>query len=100
MPCKGGVRPLGAELGALLKQVDGWNVGAEHQITKNFAFPRFSESPRFREESWGNRRRTGAPPDIYLAWGKVELKIWTHTIDGLTESDFILAAKIDQLARG
>ena len=41
----------------------------------------------------------GHHPDIYLAWGKAEIKIWTHKIDGLTESDFILAAKIDQLPR-
>lgn len=100
VPCRGGVPPLtGQELAALQKQVDGWNVVQEHHITKTFTFPDFRQALAFVNKVGELAEEQGHHPDIYLTWGKVEIKDWTHKIDGLTESDFILAAKIDQLAR-
>jgi 4a-hydroxytetrahydrobiopterin dehydratase len=92
------VPPLkGEALSSLQKQVDGWNVVEEHHITKTFNFPNFREALRFVNRVGELAEEQGHHPDLYLAWGRVEVKTWTHKIDGLTESDFILAAKIDQL---
>ncbi len=100
VPCRGGVPPLkGAELAALARQVDGWKVVNEHHITKSFAFPNFRKALEFTNRIGELAEEQGHHPDIYLAWGKVDVSTWTHKIDGLTESDFILAAKIDQLPR-
>ena len=100
VPCRGGVPPLkGAELAALAKQVDGWAVVEEHHVTRTFKFPDFRQALNFVNKVGELAEEQGHHPDIYLAWGKAEIKIWTHKIDGLTESDFILAAKIDQLPR-
>ena len=99
VPCRGGVPPFkGAELAALAKQVDGWAVVEEHHVTKTFKFPDFRQALNFVNKVGELAEEQGHHPDIYLAWGKAEIKIWTHKIDGLTESDFILAAKIDQLS--
>jgi 4a-hydroxytetrahydrobiopterin dehydratase len=99
VPCRGGVPPLkGEELASLQKQVDGWNVVEEHQVTKTFTFPNFREALKFVNQVGELAEEQGHHPDIFLAWGKVEITTWTHKIDGLTESDFILGAKIDQLA--
>src|SRR5258708_8184110 len=98
VPCRGGVPPLkGKELVALQKQVDGWNVVEEHHITKAFKFPNFREALKFVNRVGELAEEQGHHPDIFLTWGKVDVTSWTHKIDGLTESDFILAAKIDQL---
>lgn len=98
VPCRGGVPPLkGAELQKLSRQVDGWGVVEEHHIKKNFKFPDFRTALAFVNKVGELAEAQSHHPDIYLAWGKVEVTIWTHKIDGLTESDFILAAKIDQL---
>jgi 4a-hydroxytetrahydrobiopterin dehydratase len=78
-------------------QVDGWNVIEEHHITKAFKFPDFREALKFANRIGELAEEQGHHPDIFLAWGKVEITIWTHKIHGLTESDFILAAKIDHL---
>ena len=98
VPCRGGVPPLkGEELAALEKQVDGWNVIDEHHIRKAFKFPDFREALKFVNRVGELAEEQGHHPDFFLAWGKVEITAWTHKINGLTESDFILAAKIDQL---
>ena len=97
VPCRGGVPPLkGEELAALQMQVDGWNVVEEHHITKTFKFPNFREALKFVNGVDELAEEQGHHPVIFLAWGKVEITVWTHKINGLTESDFILAAKIDQ----
>jgi 4a-hydroxytetrahydrobiopterin dehydratase len=85
--CKGGVPPLaGNDLARLAQQLHaGWNVVNEHHLEREFKFSNFREALQNQH------------PDIYLAWGKVKLTLWTHKIDGLTESDFIFAAKVDQL---
>ena len=87
----------GKELVALQKQVDGWNVVEEHHITKAFKFPNFREALKFVNRVGELTEEQAHHPDIFLTWGKVDVTSWTHKIDGLTESDFILAAKIDQL---
>jgi 4a-hydroxytetrahydrobiopterin dehydratase len=92
------VPPLkGEELAALQKQVDGWNVVEDHHVTKTFKFPDFRKALEFVNRVGELAEEQGHHPDIFLTWGRVEITIWTHKINGLTESDFILAAKIDQL---
>ena len=99
VPCRGGVPALkGGELESLLRLLDeGWKVINEHHLEKNYAFPDFKEALAFTNRVGSLAEEQGHHPDIYLAWGKVVLTIWTHAIDGLTESDFILAAKADQV---
>lgn len=98
VPCRGGVPPLkGEELASLQRQVDGWNVIEGHHITKTFTFPDFRGALTFVNRVGELAEEQGHHPDISLAWGKVGITTWTHKINGLTESDFILAAKIDQL---
>ena len=98
VPWHGGVPPLeGEELTRLQKQVDGWDIIEEHHITKTFAFPDFRGALKFVNRVGELAEEQGHHPDILLAWGKVDITTWTHKINGLTESDFILAAKIDKL---
>ena len=98
VPCRGGVPPLhGGELETLKAQVPGWQVVDEHHLTRSFTFPDFRSALDFVNRVGGVAEAEGHHPDLYLAWGKVDVKTWTHKIDGLTESDFILAAKIDEL---
>jgi 4a-hydroxytetrahydrobiopterin dehydratase len=99
VPCRGGVPPLqGAELAALAAQVPGWQVVNEHHITKSYKFPDFAAALAFVNRVGALAEQQGHHPDIFLAWGRADVTIWTHKIDGLTESDFILAAKIDRVA--
>lgn len=98
VPCRGGVPPLkGAELENLKNQVTGWQVVEEHHLTKTYTFPDFLKALEFVNRAGAIAEQEGHHPDLYLSWGKVGVKTWTHKIDGLTESDFILAAKIDQI---
>ena len=100
VPCRGGVPPLqGAELDALKRQVPGWDVVNEHHLKRAFSLPDFQSALDFVNRVGAIAEEQGHHPDIYLTWGKAEIAIWTHKIDGLTESDFILAAKIDRLKR-
>ncbi|MGH9425257.1 MAG: 4a-hydroxytetrahydrobiopterin dehydratase [Terriglobia bacterium] len=86
----------GEELAALQKQVEAWNVVEEHHITKTFKLPNFREALKFVNRVGELAEEQRHHPDILLTWGKVEITTWTHKINGLTESDFILAAKIDR----
>ncbi len=98
VPCRGGVPPLrGAELEKLHKSVPGWTVTNEHHIHREFRFPDFKQALAFVNRVGEVAESEGHHPDIFLAWGKADITLWTHKIDGLTESDFILAAKIDRL---
>lgn len=98
VPCRGGVPPLkGQELASFQKQVQGWTVVDEHHIVKAFKFPDFRRALEFVNRVGELAEQQGHHPDIFLAWGKVEVTLWTHAIEGLTESDFIMAAKIDRL---
>ena len=97
IPCRGGVPPLkGAELEALARELgNGWSVVNEHHLEKEYKFPDFAEALAFTNNVGAVAEAAGHHPDIHLAWGKVRVTIWTHKIDGLTRSDFVLAAKID-----
>ena len=99
VPCMGGVPPLkGQELVRLARELDGgWQVVEERQLEKEYQFKDFREALGFTNKVGDLAEAQGHHPDIYLAWGKVKLAIWTHKINGLTESDFVLAAKADKL---
>lgn len=100
VPCRGGIPALkGQELASLKAQVPGWEVLNEHHLHKTYTFPDFKQALAFTNKVGDVAEQQGHHPDILLTWGKVEITIWTHKIDGLTESDFILAAKIDKLPR-
>jgi 4a-hydroxytetrahydrobiopterin dehydratase len=98
VPCRGGVPPLqGPEIEKLLGQLDGWQVINEHHLQKSYRFEDFRASLHFVNRIGELAESQGHHPDICFGWGQAEIKIWTHKIDGLTESDFVLAAKIDKL---
>ena len=99
IPCKGGVPPLkGKELDKMARELNGgWKVADEHHLEKEYKFKDFREALAFTNRVGELAEAHGHHPDIYLAWGKVKLTMWTHKIDGLTESDFIFAAKADRL---
>jgi 4a-hydroxytetrahydrobiopterin dehydratase len=100
VPCRGGVPPLkGSEITKLLDDLEGWEVINEHHLRKGFQFTNFLQSQEFVNRVGDIAEEQGHHPDICFGWGKAEITIWTHKIDGLTESDFILAAKIDQLGK-
>jgi len=98
VPCKGGVPALQGEACEVLlgKLGGGWRVVNNHHLEKEWTFSNFKEALAFTNRVGALAEQQGHHPDIYLAWGKVRLTIWTHKIDGLTESDFVFAAKADQ----
>ena len=98
IPCKGGVPPLkGEKLEDLLEKLkNNWKIIKEHHLEKEYSFKNFKEALDFTIKVGELAENQGHHPDIFLAWGKVKLTIWTHKIDGLTESDFIFAAKADK----
>jgi 4a-hydroxytetrahydrobiopterin dehydratase len=98
VPCKGGVPPLaGKELDDLSRQLGGdWQVVDGHHLEKEYRFPNFVDALAFVNRVGALAEEQGHHPDIYLTWGKVKLTLWTHKIDGLTESDFVFAAKADK----
>ena len=98
VPCKGGVPPLkGDIIKTLQNHVMDWMVIEDHHLERTFNFPDFKTALDFVNRVGAKAEEEGHHPDIALAWGKVEITIWTHKINGLTESDFIMAAKIDQV---
>jgi 4a-hydroxytetrahydrobiopterin dehydratase len=100
IPCQGGVPPLkGAEIEKYRAEIPEWNVVNEHHLERVFQFPDFKTALEFVNRVGELAEEQGHHPDLLLSWGRVEVRIWTHKVDGLTESDFILAAKIDRLPR-
>ncbi|HWD99734.1 MAG TPA: 4a-hydroxytetrahydrobiopterin dehydratase [Bryobacteraceae bacterium] len=98
VPCQGGVPALkGAELEALKSQLPGWEVVNEHHLHRVFKFPDFKTALDFVNRAGAIAEEQGHHPDLLLAWGRVEVTVFTHKVGGLTESDFVLAAKIDRL---
>ncbi|HEX9639224.1 MAG TPA: 4a-hydroxytetrahydrobiopterin dehydratase [Acidobacteriota bacterium] len=94
VPCKGGVPPLTRDqYQPLLSQLSGWEVIDDHHLVKRYTFPDFQSALDFVNQIGAIAEQQGHHPDIELGWGKVGVKIYTHKINGLTESDFILAAK-------
>jgi len=80
----------------LMEQLDGWSFEQGH-LAKSYAFNDFAGALEFVNRIGAISEEQGHHPDIYMTWGKVSVEIWTHKIDGLTESDFILAAKFDEI---
>lgn len=101
VPCKGGVPPMspGETTELLGKLGGGWQVVSNHHLEKSYEFPDFRSALAFTNRVGELAEEEGHHPDIHLSWGRVRLVVWTHKIDGLTESDFVLAAKADQLER-
>ena len=98
VPCRGDVPPLkGEELEELSRQVPDWEVVDEHRLRRPFRFKNFREALDFVNRVGELAEEQAHHPDIELGWGRVGITIFTHKIDGLTESDFILAAKVDRL---
>ena len=102
MPCEGGVMPFDiSEIHKYQKKVDGWDITeGEDKIffmSKKFKFENFLKSQDFVNEVGKISEQEGHHPDILFGWGYAEMKVTTHAIKGLSENDFILAAKIDKL---
>ena len=98
VPCRGGVPPLdGDQIRELQARIDAWDAIDDHHLSKTFKFPDFVQALGFVNRVGALAEEQGHHPNIFLTWGRVRIEIWTHKIDGLTESDFILAAKIDKL---
>ena len=98
IPCRGGVPPLkGIQLADLQgKLKNDWKIINEHHLEKEYSFINFKEALEFTIKVGELAENQDHHPDIFLTWGKVKVTIWTHKIDGLTESDFIFAAKTDR----
>ena len=98
VPCRGGTPPLkGAELDQFTRQLPEWKVVDSHHIERAFTFPDFVTALAFVNRIGAVAEQEGHHPDLTLGWGRVGVVTYTHAIKGLSESDFILAAKIDQL---
>jgi len=98
VPCRGGVPPLtAAQIEPMMRQIHGWRVVGDHHLAKTYDFEDFAGALAYVNRLGAVAEAEGHHPDIYLAWGRVRVETWTHKIDGLTESDFILAAKADQV---
>ena len=99
VPCRGGMPPMrGDEIKEFADELGGgWEVVAEHHLQKRYEFKNFLEAQGFVQRVGELAEEQGHHPDICFGWGYAEIRIWTHKIDGLSESDFILAAKIDAL---
>ncbi|HEX7955395.1 MAG TPA: 4a-hydroxytetrahydrobiopterin dehydratase [Pyrinomonadaceae bacterium] len=96
VPCHGGVPRLeGAEAERLSRQLEGWEVVAEHHLSKEYKFPNFAAALAFVNRVGRIAEGEGHHPDVAFGWGYARVEIYTHAVGGLTESDFILAARID-----
>jgi 4a-hydroxytetrahydrobiopterin dehydratase len=96
-PCADGSTALkGESITNLSQQLGaGWKVVDEHHLEKDYAFKDFRDALNFTNRVGEIAEKEGHHPDIFLTWGKVGLKIWTHSVGGLSVNDFILAAKVD-----
>jgi 4a-hydroxytetrahydrobiopterin dehydratase len=97
VPCEGNAAPLkGEDLVKWVRQLDGWEVVDEHHLTTSSQFKDFAEALSFVNRVGRIAEAEGHHPDIYLTWGRVRIDLFTHAARGLTENDFILAAKSDE----
>jgi 4a-hydroxytetrahydrobiopterin dehydratase len=96
--CEGGTPALKPEeIEPLLRQVKGWEVEEGKRLVKSFKFPNFVKAVDFVNAITPVAEGEGHHPDLLVRWGEVRAILWTHAANGLTENDFILAAKIDAL---
>ena len=98
VPCRGGVPPLeSARVKELLGQLgNGWQLNQAGHLERLYTFPNFAKALEFVNAVGAVAEDEGHHPDLYLAWGKCAVELWTHKINGLTESDFFMAAKADR----
>ena len=98
IPCRGGVPPLpAARTSELLKELDaGWALNDAGHLLRSYAFPNFVTAMAFAQRVGDIAEEQAHHPDLLIGWGRCAVEIWTHKIDGLTESDFFLAAKVDR----
>ena len=98
VPCRGGVPALaGPRLAGLHRQLRGWEIVDGHHLKKRFRFANFREALGFVNRLGELAEEQGHHPDVGFGWGWAEITVFTHSVDGLTENDFILAAKVDEL---
>lgn len=101
VPCMGGHPPLTAqEIKPLLAQIEGWQVEDNKKLVKPYKFKNFAQAVDFVNALTPVAEAENHHPDLYVKWGEVRVYLWTHKIDGLTESDFVMAAKIDRAHEG
>lgn len=95
IPCSGGVPPLAKErVEALLRELgNGWRLNAQGHLERAYEFDDFVQAMAFANKIGDIAEAEGHHPDLHVAWGACRIEIWTHKINGLTESDFYLAAK-------
>ena len=100
IPCRGGIPPLEGEALAEISAALGgdWEVVRGHQLEKTYRFPDFQQALDFTNRIGALAEKVDHHPDICLGWGRVQVTLWTHKIDGLAEADFVWAAKADRLA--
>lgn len=99
VPCRGGVPPLTKfEAEPLLAQLRDWRMVEYRRLTKSYKFDNFAKPMSFACKIAELAEQQAHHPDLLIRWGELAIELWTHKVDGLTESDFILAAKIDKLA--
>lgn len=101
IPCRGGVPSLTSESAAeLLAELgDDWQLDERGHLTREYTFPNFVAALDFANQVGAIAEEQAHHPDLYIAWGKCRVEIWTHKINGLTESDFYLAAKVSRALR-
>ena len=99
VPCEGGVDPLRGERLSEYSQLihEDWSIVDEHHLVREFRFQDFREALMFTNKVGEIAEDEGHHPDIFLSYGKAVVTLWTHAIDGISENDFILAAKIDHI---
>lgn len=98
VPCKGGIPPLNeVEVTERMEQLEGWKAVNNHHLQRTFEFKDFQSALDLVNQVGQLAEQENHHPEICFTWGKVDIRIWTHKIDGLHDNDFILAAKINNL---
>jgi 4a-hydroxytetrahydrobiopterin dehydratase len=98
VPCRGGTPPMEEDKAmALLRELnDGWKLNGEGHLERTYRFKNFRQAMAFASKVGERAEAEGHHPDLYIAWGKCRVEVWTHKIQGLTKSDFVFAAKADR----
>ena len=98
IPCRGGVPALSPQqIEPLMAQLEGWLLQENKMLVKSYPFKNFVDGMAFANAITPVAEAEGHHPDLYIRWGEVSVFMWTHKIEGLTESDFFMAAKIDRV---
>lgn len=96
VPCREGTAPLtGSALSAAVEKLPGWSVTLAHHLERSYPFPDFLKGLAFVNRVAAVAEEAGHHPDLLLRWGEVKVMLWTHAIDGLSDADFVLAARIE-----